>query len=251
MFKKILSGIILIASSVVSVHAFADVVINGTRIVYSAKDKESVLQLKNNGKNTYLLQMWMDDGAPKAKPGQSSVPFIITPPVIRIDPAKGQAVRIMAMNPALSQDRETLFWFNMLEIPPKPTAMIQSGTNLVQLAFRTRIKFFYRPVNLPQSSLEAYRNLKFSVNGSTLKVKNDSPYFITFNSIELRKSKDSPAVASVDKFSKRMIEPKNELNLQLTKKRTESLNGLTTFYSVINDFGGETKNEQTLQGRQD
>lgn len=250
MFKKLLSVFIFMAMSMISTSIFADVVINGTRIIYNAKDKESVVQLKNNGKNAYLLQLWMDDGDVKAKPGQSPVPFVINPPVVRIDPAKGQAVRIMATNPVLPQDRETLFWFNMLEIPPKPTEMIQSGANLVQLAFRTRIKFFYRPGGFSQTPLEAYRNIRFDLNNGSLNIKNDSPYFITFNSIEIRKDKNSPIAASVDKFSKRMIEPKGEFNLQLTKKTTDSLNGLTVFYNVINDFGGETKNEQVLQGRQ-
>lgn len=247
MFKKTICSMVFVAAGLMSGSAFADVVINGTRIIYNAKDKESVVQLKNNGKNPYLLQLWMDDGDAKAKPGQSKVPFIITPPVIRIDPNKGQAIRIMAANPALPQDRETLYWFNMLEVPPKPTAMIQSGSNLIQLAFRTRIKFFYRPENLPQTPLEAYRNISFELRGNTLNVKNSSPYFITFSSIDVRNAKDSPIIASVEKFSRRMIEPKGELSLQLTKKRADSLYGLTLFYSVINDFGGNTTNEQMLR----
>lgn len=247
MFKKTICSMVIVATGLISGSTLADVVINGTRIIYNAKDKESIVQLKNNGKNPYLLQLWMDDGDAKAKPGQSKVPFMIMPPVIRIDPNKGQALRIMATNPTLPQDRETLYWFNMLEVPPKPTAMIQSGSNLIQLAFRTRIKFFYRPDNLSQTPLEAYRNIKFELRGDTLNVKNNSPYFITFSSIDIRSTKDSPLIASVEKFSKRMIDPNGELNLQLTKKRSDSLYGLNLFYSVINDFGGNTKNEQMLR----
>ncbi|WP_159867140.1 MULTISPECIES: molecular chaperone [unclassified Raoultella] len=246
MFKYLLSGCIFMASSIISSSAIADVAINGTRIIFNTKDKEAVVQLKNNGKNPYLLQLWIDDGNPKAKPGEVKVPFIINPPVVRIDPTKGQAVRIMFTNAALPQDRETLYWFNMLEVPPKPTNLVESGTNLLQLAFRTRIKLFYRPGNLQQSSLEAYKNLKFTLHGNTLNVKNKSPYFITFSSIELRKSKHSAVAAAVDNFPQRMLAPQGEMNLPLTAKRAESLKGLTLFYSVINDYGGETKNEQAL-----
>lgn len=247
MLKKFIHLFIFIISYAFSAHVLANVVINGTRIIYNAKDKESVVQLKNNGNNAYLLQLWMDDGDPKMKPGQSKVPFIITPPVIRIDPGKGQAIRIMDTNPSLPQDRETLYWFNLLEIPPKPTELTQSGRNLVQLAFRSRIKFFYRPGGLLQSPMEAYRDIRFSLKDDVLNVKNDSPYFITFSRIDVRKSKGSPIVASVENFSKRMVDPKGELNLKLIKKRSENLNGLTLFYNVINDFGGETNNEQILQ----
>jgi chaperone protein EcpD len=247
MFKKIYY--FLIVCFFISVEALADVTINGTRIVFNAKDKESVVQLKNNGKNPYLLQLWIDDGNPKSRPGEVKVPFIITPPVVRIDPNKGQAVRIMFTDAALPQDRESLFWFNMLEVPPKPIKMIETGTNLLQLAFRTRIKLFYRPANLEYSSLESYKRLNFKLSGSTLNIKNNSPYFITLSSIDVRRSRDSIIVASVDKFPQRMIAPKGELNLQLVNKKSVKLDGLTLFYSVINDYGGETKNEQVLQSK--
>ena len=100
MLKILSSGLVLLFSAF-SLNAMADVVINGTRIVFNAKDKESTIQLKNRGNNPYLLQIWMDDGNPNAKPGEITVPFLIAPPVVRIDPAKGQAVRIMATNPSL------------------------------------------------------------------------------------------------------------------------------------------------------
>lgn len=249
MFKKIPHCFILIVCFFIATEVLADVAINGTRIVFNAKDKESVVQLKNNGKNPYLIQLWIDDGNPKSRPGEVKVPFIITPPVVRIDPNKGQAVRVMFTDANLPQDRESLYWFNMLEVPPKPTKMIETGTNLLQLAFRTRIKLFYRPANLEHSALESYKNLKFIRNGNSLNVKNDSPYFITLSSVDVRRTKDSAVVASVDKFPQRMIAPKGEMNLQLVNKKSERLDGLTLFYSVINDYGGETRNEQILQNK--
>lgn len=153
MLKKIPYCFILIASFFISASVLADVAINGTRIVFNAKDKESVVQLKNNDKNPYLLQLWIDDGNSKSRPGEVKVPFVITPPVVRIDPEKGQAVRMIFTGATLPQDRESLYWFNMLEVPPKPTKMIEAGSNLLQLAFRTRIKLFYRPANLEYSVL--------------------------------------------------------------------------------------------------
>ncbi|MEN0612973.1 fimbria/pilus periplasmic chaperone [Klebsiella indica] len=249
MLKKIPHCLILIVSFFISAETVADVAINGTRIIFNAKDKESVVQLKNNGKNPYLLQLWIDDGNPKSRPGEVTVPFIITPPVVRIDPNKGQAARIMFTDASLPQDRESLYWFNMLEVPPKPTKMIEAGTNLLQLAFRTRIKLFYRPAGLEYSALESYKKLKFNRKGNTLNIKNDSPYFITLSSVDVRRTKESAIVASVENFPQRMIAPKGETNLQLVTKKSERLDGLTLFYSVINDYGGETKNEQVLQSK--
>jgi chaperone protein EcpD len=158
-------------------------------------------------------------------------------------------VRIIFTGATLPQDRESLYWFNMLEVPPKPTKMIEAGSNLLQLAFRTRIKLFYRPANLEYSVLESYKKIRFKRNGNTLNVKNDSPYFITLSSIEVRRTKGSAVAAAVESFPQRMIAPKGEMNLQLVTKKSERLDGLTLFYSVINDYGGETKNEQALQGK--
>ncbi len=41
---------------------------------------------------------------------------------------------------ALPQDRESLFYLNVREIPPKP-----DKPNVLQLAMQSRIKLFYRP----------------------------------------------------------------------------------------------------------
>lgn len=250
MFKFLLSALTLCLSGVFSSGAWAEVVINGTRIVFNANEKESAVQLKNNGKNPYLLQLWMDNGDPKSRPGEAKVPFVITPPIVRIDPHKGQAVRIMANAPVLPQDRESLFWFNMLEVPPKPTAKVNAGDNLLQLAFRTRIKFFYRPANLKPEPLAAYKNLKFDIANTNLIITNDSPYFITFNKLDIRKTKNSEILATVEKFPQRMVEPKGKITLPLTIKKPTELNSGTLYYSVINDYGGESNNEQALQHRQ-
>jgi len=245
MLKILYSGLVLLFSAF-SLNAMADVVINGTRIVFNAKDKESTVQLKNRGNNPYLLQIWMDDGNPNAKPGEITVPFLIAPPVVRIDPAKGQAVRIMATNPSLPQDRESLFWFNMLEIPPKAQDST-SGKTHMQLAFRTRIKLFYRPDNLQPTPLQSYKELKIYQQGNNIKVVNDSPYYITFSKVEIRRTTGSAVLAAVENFPQRMVKPKSEIVFPLANKKSTQLSGASVFYSVINDYGGETTNEQKLQ----
>lgn len=246
MVKFLLSALTLFLSGIFSSGVWAEVVINGTRIVFNANEKETAVQLKNNGKNPYLLQLWMDDGNPKSRPGEAKVPFMITPPIVRIEPNKGQAVRIMANTPELPQDRETLFWFNMLEVPPKPTAKLNVGNNSLQLAFRTRIKFFYRPANLKPEPLVAYKDLEFDLANNNLIITNDSPYFITFNKLVIRNTKNSEILAAVEKFPQRMVKPMGKITLPLTIKRPKEIKSGTLYYSVINDYGGESKNERVL-----
>lgn len=250
MFKKLNPLFVILLSITTPVDVLAEVTINGTRIVFNANDKEAAIQLKNNGKQPYLLQMWLDDGDPKSRPGEALAPFVITPPVVRIDPTRGQAVRIIATNPKLHQDRESLFWFNLLEVPPMPKEKVDAGNNLLQLAFRTRIKLFYRPANLTPEPLEAYKKLMFSREGSNLRIINNSPYHITFNTILIRNSNNSEVLAMVDKFQQRMMQPKGDMLLPLTIKKHERTKYGTVFYSVINDYGGESFNEKVLQNNQ-
>ena len=237
--------IIILISGIFNNNALAEVSINGTRIIFNAKDNESRIQLKNNGKSPYLLQLWIDDGNPKARPGESNVPFLINPPVIRIDPEKGQAIHITAPSITLPQEKESLFWFNMLEIPPKSTAT-DASTNQLQLALRTRVKLFYRPNNLIPEPVEAYKNLTFSLNENILSVKNPSPYYITFSKIEIRKSKNTKILGSVEKFPEHMIAPNGGMKLSLTIKEPSEINKANLFYNIINDFGGETINKKPL-----
>lgn len=43
----------------------------------------------------------------------------------------------------LAQDKESLYYFNLREIPPKT-----DKANTLQIALQTRIKLFYRPAGL-------------------------------------------------------------------------------------------------------
>lgn len=87
----------------------ADIVISGTRIVYPASSKDVIVNLDNRGNKPLLVQTWLDDGRDGVDPQELKLPFVITPPVSRIDPQKGQSLRITYMGSALPQDRESLF----------------------------------------------------------------------------------------------------------------------------------------------
>lgn len=132
-----------------SASAIADIVISGTRVIYKSNEKSVNVRLENKGNNPLLVQSWLDTGDDSAEPGSITVPFTATPPVSRIDAKRGQTIKLMytASSP-LPKDRESVFWFNVLEVPPKPDADKVANQSLLQLAFRTRIKLFYRPEGL-------------------------------------------------------------------------------------------------------
>ncbi|CNK88498.1 molecular chaperone [Yersinia alsatica] len=226
--------------------ARAEVMISGTRVIYNEKQREGVVKVSNTGNMPVLLQAWIDNGNANARPDTIKVPFSVTPPVIRLDPKRDQTIRLFRTGSGLATDRETLFWFNLLEIPPKPTKSATGEDNKLQLAFRTRIKMFYRPAELVMPSEQAMKHLTFSKKGNQLVIKNASPYYITFRKIELRASKESPILANMSKINNKMVAPFAELSLPVTTQG--SINNTTqVFYSIINDQGGETQGTQKLE----
>jgi P pilus assembly chaperone PapD len=97
----------LAISSVFAVStAQAEIILHGTRVVYPSDAREVTLQVSNNGSKPSLVQAWIDDGDPKSTPDQSKVPFMITPPISRVDPTKSQSLRIAALPSATQLDQK-------------------------------------------------------------------------------------------------------------------------------------------------
>ncbi|EXF95617.1 molecular chaperone EcpD [Pseudomonas fluorescens HK44] len=143
--RRAMTAICSIMLAFVMLPSNANVVISGTRVVYPAKEREVTIKLDNAGKEPALVQVWVDCGNPKSLPDTADAPFLLTPPIVRIAAGGAQTLRMTYTHDALPQDVESVFWLNVLDVPPLPKA---AESNFVQLAYRSRIKVFYRPVNL-------------------------------------------------------------------------------------------------------
>ncbi len=224
------------------VAALASVVIAGTRIVYNATDSEVTLKVSNAGKSPALTEVWLDKGDPKVDPSKLDLPFVLTPPLARIDPDKSQTIRIAYTGEALPRDRETLFWFNLLEVPPKPAAA-QAGANYVQLAFRSRLKFFFRPAGLPGSADAAPEKLTWRIGRDNdkpaLLVSNPTPYYVTITEAHVG---EGPGVPKFDEGC--MVAPGGQFALQVSAAPGA---GSKVSFTTLNDYGGPIRHEAMLQ----
>lgn len=112
----------------------------------SGAEKSINVQLQNGDNSPSLVQAWLDTGDASGSPGSVRVPFVITPPVSRIEPGTGQTLRIMYTGEPLPRDRESVFYLNVLDIPPRPEfggkKADVGNVNYLQLAVRSRIKLF-------------------------------------------------------------------------------------------------------------
>lgn len=174
--------IYLAALLLVTEAAWANIVINGTRVIYPENSKEVIVQLVNNGDDPSLVQAWIDDGNINSTPETAQVPFLLSPPVVRVSGHNGQQLRIKKLMAALPGDRESVFYLNVLDIPPVPENL--QNQNTVQLAIKSRIKLFYRPSSLHGSLDEAVAKMELRAEGREFRLVNHSPFHITVANIE-------------------------------------------------------------------
>lgn len=210
----------------------ANIVITGTRVIYPADKKTVSVELTNRDAKPALVQAWIDKGDVSSTSDLLNVPFVITPAITRVEGKTQQTLRIRYTGENLAKDRETLFYFNLLDIPPKPKKSEVSSGSYLQLTVRSKLKFFFRPTNLPYSVNEAYSKVTWKVSGNQLIAQNPTPYYITYSFIGLTQNeKQSTAEVS----NPDMIAPFSTSSFRLTKsaKGNEKVQ-----WNIINDFGG-------------
>lgn len=161
--------------------ATAGLVVGGTRVIYPENSKEISVSIKNPDKHTdYLVQSWLDNGT---ESNTDKVPFIITPPLFRLDHQSENMLRIARAGGHLPADRESLFWLNVKGIAGSAE---KQKNNQLQVVLRTRLKYFFRPTGLDnQSAADAYQKLSFSRHGTELVMKNPTPYYVSLYSLKV------------------------------------------------------------------
>lgn len=222
--------------------AHASVIVKGTRVIFKADVGEATVQLKSNNKYPNLVQTWIDEGDAAASPDQLNVPFLITPPIFRIEGGAEQNIRILflADKADLPQDRESVYWLNILEVPPKPDTKGDT-LNYLQLAFRSRLKLFYRPAKLPVNAEQAMKYVTWSIkktsHGLQLIAENQSPYYMTFNSGSITIN-EREALVSLG-----MVAPYDRLEVDVPASASESPEEVYLRFKRVNDHGGREEHK--------
>lgn len=216
-FKIILTVVIYLFF--VHEQAYAGVVTQATRVIYKSDAREATLLISNTDKSEpFLVQSWIDNkGVNGTQTETSKPPFIVTPPLFRLDAQADNSLRIVYTGAALPADCESVFWLNVKAIPRS----VPSG-NVLQVAIKTRIKLFWRPRGLGDMPPEP---LRFRREAQSLVVSNISPYYITFQRLDI----GGTAVAT----GSQMVPPRGSARYPLG-----AVAGNTVNWQTINDFGG-------------
>jgi chaperone protein EcpD len=217
-------------------QATAGVVVNGTRVVYPAAKREVTISIRNASETPSLVQAWLDTGDPQSKPGEAKVPFVLSPPLFRLDPTKVQSLRLVYTRDPLPQDRESLFWLNVLDVPPRGTAN-PDLPNQLDLAFKHRMKVFFRPPSLTGSAADAPAGLKWKALSSAGKVvgieaSNPSAYHVSLTQISATIAGQA-VIAKAD-----MVDPFASRTFALPDPVTAPSGAIAVEYWFVNDYGG-------------
>ncbi|EMX8468632.1 TPA: fimbria/pilus periplasmic chaperone [Serratia marcescens] len=205
--------------------AQAAIALDRTRVIFDGGVQSVSLSVSNQNKQLpYLAQGWLED----EQGNKIQSPLTVLPPVQRIEPGKPSQVKIQALPAAkmLPQDRETLYYFNLREIPPK-----SNKPNSLQIALQTRIKLFYRPAAIaPERNAAPWQEqLTLSKQGDKYVVNNPTPYYVTLVDAASRKG-----VEGAKGFEPLMVPPKGSLPLTVSAGSV----GNSPVLTYINDYGG-------------
>ncbi|HDC4621235.1 TPA: fimbria/pilus periplasmic chaperone [Enterobacter asburiae] len=208
-------------------HSYAAIALDRTRVIVNESDSNTIVNITNRNKSLpFLAQAWVESqGGEKI-----SSPLAVLPPIQRVEAGDDSTIKIMlapGSEKALPSDRESLFYFNLKEIPPK-----SSKPNSLQVALQTRVKLFYRPKSIYLDKYNAakgewVRMVKLHDSGGSMSIVNDSPYFITISSVM---DHNRRALA----FNTVMVAPHSE---EKTNSMFNTL-GANPVLTYVNDYGG-------------
>jgi len=227
--------------------AQAAVSIQGSRVIYEEAHGEAVVHLRQVGPEPGLVQVWLDQGDDTISPQMQNIPFLITPTVSRVEPGSGQSIRFLRIRDDLPQDRESMFFMNVLEVPPSPTDAVVAGDDFIQFSSRARSKFFYRPKGLKLPPSRAHQMLRFSlVNDAEeiqVRIHNPSPYHVTFKELKLLQpgTETERPVAELSRFvgmEARTVAPASDLLMPMDLNAPSlPISGLDVSFEVVGDYG--------------
>lgn len=173
---------LLLLGVLLAQQALAAVSLSATRVVFNHGATTASLGLVNGADYPVMVQAWIDDGDPLGTPQTARSPFVVLPPIFRMAPLEQRSLRLLTSAQNLPQDRESLFWLNVYEIPPNlPTATREK----MLLAFRTQIKVLWRPRGIGKLNVNVGNQLRWGVRGNTIVVKNPTPWHISLSEIKM------------------------------------------------------------------
>ncbi|WP_051690928.1 fimbrial biogenesis chaperone [Photorhabdus australis] len=171
------------------------------QLSYMAKDSPGgvTLSMTNHTAQNYLVQGFVSPMDPDTgrfdTQAEQVTPFIVLPPLKRLEAEEKFSFRIRQLGEQLPPDRESAFVVSLRAIPGVAVPDTAEAPALshrtdkasqVQVALQMNIRLFYRPQGVPdRDNATVAKQVKFSLQGTQLRVENPTPYFLTFSALKV------------------------------------------------------------------
>lgn len=209
-----------------------------SRIIYDPDSNGANLAVTNPQNYPMLVQSTVLE-----EDKQTRSPFIVTPPLMRLDGKQSSRLRVVRTGGEFASDRETLQWVCVKAIPPKEDdewAMDKNNKSVknnsvsvkIRYSINSCIKMFLRPSIIKGDPIDSARNITWGFEGGLLVAKNNSPFYVNLNSI---------VVGKIRVTNPNFIPPFGEYKITTAKVKR----GDTVTWSVVNDYGGESRHFQS------
>jgi P pilus assembly chaperone PapD len=228
--------------AIVTLSARAEMIIETTRVIYREGQRDVSFKVTNKStESPAFVQMWLDDGNQSASPEEINTPFTMTPPVARVNAGRSQVVRLVYTGEKMPSDKESVYWFNMLEVPPK-----SEESNKLTLAIRSRIKLFYRPKGLPSDPMAQTDKLEWRVmqNGDEWELQGHNPTPFHMSLYNVTFGADAQARSFTDGG---MLAPQSRGTFVLKDFAKHKLPTDTVTVNFINDYGAVSSKTFSLK----
>ncbi|MHB9704658.1 fimbrial biogenesis chaperone [Alcaligenes aquatilis] len=226
-------SVVLLVLSLCALSAQATMVLNSSRVIIQEGQHEASFGIRNldEGKE-FLAQSWL---TPLEGIGEVEF-FSLTPQLVQVNAGAEQRVRILYEGVGLPDDRESLFWLNVQEIPKK-----LDGDHAVQIAVLQRIKVFYRPKGIKGNAMKANSEIEWSLVGDGIEVSNPSAFYVSVINVK------SGEIGLRDVL---IVGPGEKIKIELKKNQLDLLakNSKKISYAVVNDYGAHDKYQIEFDG---
>jgi P pilus assembly chaperone PapD len=186
--QHLLTTVLLLACG----NAMAGVTAERTRVIFPQGQREVSLVLANQNDYPVMVQTWVDDGDPNSGPDEAQSPVIPLPAMFQLAAGQRQSLRLLYVGPSPAEDRESLYWLNLLEIPPNRLDGEEPDPTRLTVTMRTQMKLIYRPAALKAGAGQPAAKLRFRLEDGHLFAANTTPYYITLSGITLCGGQPAP-----------------------------------------------------------
>lgn len=225
-----------------SISAVAGISLDSSRLVFSAADQmngQSIgVSSSPQSPAPYLVKAQV---LGDVRGDKTDTPFSVTPSLFRLEPNGTNQLRILKTgSQQLAKDKESLFYLRVIALPAGQGSELAAKKEVggaVTVSTGSVIKLFYRPTGLSQTQQQAMAGLQFTRQGSSLRVANPSPYYVTLTSLSV----GGKALDVSARQQNTMIAPFSQMTYP-----SAGGNGSVT-WQAINDFGGVEKFNGKIQ----